>query len=170
MQAFDGFAGHALDIDATIAAEHQQRTPGTARRVENDRDVELVGDLELLFNEDFANDETLDSAPSSSDAAPRASVGESANLMAPALPRPPACICAFTATAWPISSAIAKATSGLDAHRPRGTGIPAFRRTSFAWASRSLANAPPSYDVRKCAVKWPICRVRTVSSKSPARL
>ena len=54
-------------------------------------------------------------------------------LTPPALPRPPAWICAFTTqTGPPSSSAPLSASSTLKAGTPRGTGTPNSRNTAFA--------------------------------------
>ena len=62
--------------------------------------------------------------PMISPAAFRASSGVAASLMPPPLPRPPAWICALTATGRPSSAAIAAASSAVAATRPPGTGTP----------------------------------------------
>ena len=65
-----------------------------------------------------------------------ASAGESATLTPPALPRPPAFTCALTTTravpAAANSSAIARASSGVVAILPVGTGTPYSAKSSFA--------------------------------------
>jgi hypothetical protein len=54
-------------------------------------------------------------------------------LTPPALPRPPAWICAFTTQTGPPSSlAPLTASSTLIAGTPRGTGTPNSRKTAFA--------------------------------------
>src|SRR5438128_203472 len=58
-------------------------------------------------------------------AASRASAGVFATLMPPALPRPPACTCAFTTTVPPNARAAASASSGVVAMRPSGMLIAA---------------------------------------------
>ena len=57
-------------------------------------------------------------------------------LTPPALPRPPAWICAFTTQTGPPSSfAALTASSTENAGRPCATGTPNFARTAFAWYS-----------------------------------
>ncbi len=58
----------------------------------------------------------------------------------PPFPLPPACICAFTTKeSFPvfsrISNAALKASSGVEATRPVGTGTPYFLRIDFPWYS-----------------------------------
>jgi hypothetical protein len=52
--------------------------------------------------------------------------------MPPALPRPPICTCALTATVPPSSPATAAASSGDHATLPRGTATPWRANSSFA--------------------------------------
>ena len=74
--------------------------------------------------------------PSSASAWSRASSGERASLMPPALPRPPAWIWAFTAQMPPPSwRAAPSACSGVVARMPRGMATPNFLRISLAWYS-----------------------------------
>jgi hypothetical protein len=62
-----------------------------------------------------------------------ASDGDFASLMPPALPRPPACTCAFTTTtSAPSARAASSASAGVLASRPGGTATPNERSTSFA--------------------------------------
>src|SRR5689334_18034742 len=57
-------------------------------------------------------------------------------LTPPALPRPPAWICAFTTQTGPPSSCAPLTASSTDvAGTPRGTGTPNFFSTPFAWYS-----------------------------------
>jgi hypothetical protein len=57
-------------------------------------------------------------------------------LTPPALPRPPAWICAFTTQTGPPSSVAAlTASSTPNAGTPRGTGTPNSRSTPLAWYS-----------------------------------
>jgi len=53
-----------------------------------------------------------------------ASAGVLQNFTPPALPRPPACTCAFTITAVPYLVAIASASAGVVAISPGGIGTP----------------------------------------------
>src|ERR1700730_8065639 len=76
-------------------------------------------------------------------AAWRASSGDFASLIPPALPRPPTGTCAFTATG-PSSMQACAASSGLRATLPGGMGMPSDDRTSFACYSRSFTNRPAS--------------------------
>src|SRR3989304_2532223 len=64
-----------------------------------------------------------------------ADAGSSASFTPPALPRPPACTCAFTTTLPPRRSAIARAWAGVSATSPPGTGTPNWRRIALAWYS-----------------------------------
>src|SRR4029077_18986069 len=64
-----------------------------------------------------------------------ASAGEGTTFTPPALPRPPAWICAFTTTVPPSSRAPPAASSGVRATPPCRTGTPYLRRISFAWNS-----------------------------------
>src|SRR6202158_4529052 len=80
------------------------------------------------------------SMPMICDAACRASSGELASLMPPALPRPPTGTCALTATG-PSSRQAAAASSGVRATLPGGMGMPSEARTSLAWYSRSFKSA-----------------------------
>src|SRR5262245_4617931 len=68
-------------------------------------------------------------------AAVSASAGVSASLIPPALPRPPACTCAFTTTRPPMRSAAARASAGVVATSPRGTATPNSRSSALAWYS-----------------------------------
>src|SRR5258706_10321778 len=57
-------------------------------------------------------------------------------LTPPALPRPPAWICAFTTQTGPPSACAAlTASSTVNAAIPRGTGTPNSRNTALAWYS-----------------------------------
>ena len=64
-------------------------------------------------------------------AAASAPAGSSASLTPPALPRPPACTWAFTTTRPPSRSAIARASAGVSATSPCGTGTPNSRRIAL---------------------------------------
>src|SRR5580700_3153398 len=65
-----------------------------------------------------------------------ASAGDFASFTPPALPRPPAWICAFTTTIFvPNRSATARACSGVVTISPRGVGTPNRLKISFAWYS-----------------------------------
>src|SRR6266536_1691933 len=55
--------------------------------------------------------------------------------MPPALPRPPACTCAFTTTRPPSRPAMARAWAGVSATSPPGTGTLSSRSSAFAWYS-----------------------------------
>src|SRR2546426_9168284 len=68
-------------------------------------------------------------------AARSAASGSSASLMPPALPRPPACTCAFTTTRPPSRTATAFASAGVLATSPLGTGTPNSRNSALAWYS-----------------------------------
>src|SRR3990170_2991703 len=68
-------------------------------------------------------------------AATSADAGSPASFTPPALPRPPACTCAFTTTVPPRRSAIARAWAGVSATSPPGTGTPNWRRIALAWYS-----------------------------------
>src|SRR5450759_3467017 len=70
-------------------------------------------------------------------AAWRASSGDFASLMPPALPRPPTGTWAFTATG-PSSAQASAACSGVRATLPDGMGMPSAASTSLAWYSRSF--------------------------------
>ncbi len=61
-----------------------------------------------------------------------ASAGVFASFTPPALPRPPACTCAFTTTVPPNLRAISSACCGVVAISPGGTGMPCRRKISFA--------------------------------------
>jgi hypothetical protein len=74
----------------------------------------------------------------------RASSGVLASFTPPALPRPPACTCAFTTTAPPSFRAICSACSGVVATSPMGTGIPCAASSSFAWYSWMFTDDPCS--------------------------
>jgi hypothetical protein len=58
-------------------------------------------------------------------------------------PRPPAWICAFTTTLPPSSSAICRASAGVDATRPRGTATPCFANSALAWYSWIFTRSSP---------------------------
>src|SRR5215212_6094166 len=65
-------------------------------------------------------------------------------LTPPALPRPPAWICAFTTHTGPPSSfAALTASSDVNAGRPCATGTPNFARTAFAWYSWMFIRRSP---------------------------
>src|SRR5215468_7388246 len=61
--------------------------------------------------------------------------GSSASSMPPALPRPPACTCAFTTTLPPSRAATARASAGVVATSPAGTATPNSRSRALAWYS-----------------------------------
>ena len=61
-----------------------------------------------------------------------ASAGVLQNFTPPALPRPPACTCAFTITGRPNFVAMASACAGVVATSPGGIVTPKRRRISFA--------------------------------------
>ncbi len=66
-------------------------------------------------------------------AARLASAGDFASLMPPALPRPPACTWALTATFPPPNArAASSASAGVQARRPSGTATPNSRNSAFA--------------------------------------
>src|SRR6476659_6169731 len=65
-------------------------------------------------------------------------------LTPPALPRPPAWICALTTQTGPPSSCAAlMASSAEKAGSPCATGTPNFARTAFAWYSWMFIRRPP---------------------------
>ena len=68
-------------------------------------------------------------------AAASAAAGSSASFTPPALPRPPACTCAFTTTCPPSLAAMALAWAGVSATSPLGTGTPNSRRIALPWYS-----------------------------------
>src|SRR5215831_15343690 len=76
-----------------------------------------------------------------------ASSGPSASLTPPALPRPPVFTWAFTTTrdvpAAANFSAIARASSGVRAMLPCGTGTPYSLNNSFAWYSNRSTDIRP---------------------------
>src|SRR4030095_1740174 len=67
--------------------------------------------------------------------------GSSASLIPPALPRPPACTCAFTTTLPPRRAATARASAGVVAASPAGTGTPNSRSRALAWYSWIFTDA-----------------------------
>src|SRR5262245_48060184 len=67
--------------------------------------------------------------------------GSSAGLMPPALPRPPACTCAFTTTWPPSRAATARASAGVVATSPAGTATPNSRSRALAWYSWIFTDA-----------------------------
>src|SRR5215470_5533769 len=67
--------------------------------------------------------------------------GSSASLMPPALPWPPACTCALTTTLPPRRAATARASSGVVATSPAGTGTPNSRSRALAWYSWIFTDA-----------------------------
>src|SRR6476660_2995426 len=82
-------------------------------------------------------------------------------LTPPALPRPPAWICALTtSTGASRSSAALTASSTEKAGSPRGTGTPNSRSTALAWYSWMFMRAPccapraPSRRVDDLAPAW----------------
>src|SRR5687767_9809262 len=79
--------------------------------------------------------------PRMADAFSRASAASLASFTPPALPRPPACTCAFTTTCFPIRAAICCTSSGVVATSPGGIGTPRARRISFAWYSWMFTDA-----------------------------
>src|SRR5881409_1216001 len=68
-------------------------------------------------------------------AARSAPSASSASLMPPALPRPPACTCAFTTIRPPRRVAATRASAGVEATSPAGTGTPNSRSRALAWYS-----------------------------------
>src|SRR4029077_18229549 len=67
--------------------------------------------------------------------------GSSASLIPPALPRPPACTCAFTTTLPPRRAATARASACVVATSPAGTGTPNSRSRALAWYSWIFTDA-----------------------------
>ena len=62
-----------------------------------------------------------------------ASAAERASLTPPALPRPPACTCAFTTTTGAARPrAACAASAGVLARRPSGTATPKERNSALA--------------------------------------
>src|SRR5882724_7560479 len=74
-------------------------------------------------------------------AARSAPSASSASLMPPALPRPPACTCALTTTRLPSRVATARASAGVVATSPVGTGTPNSRSRALAWYSWIFTDA-----------------------------
>ena len=70
--------------------------------------------------------------PRMADAAALAASAPSASFTPPALPRPPACTCAFTTTLLPNRAAMARTSSGLAATSASGMGTPNRFRISRA--------------------------------------
>src|SRR4030067_820943 len=70
------------------------------------------------------------------DTAPGAPRGAPAALTPPALPRPPPCPWAFPTTRPPSSAAARRASSGVWATRPSGTGTPTRASSDLPWDSR----------------------------------
>src|SRR5882762_9172162 len=67
--------------------------------------------------------------------------------MPPAFPRPPACTWAFTTTRPPRRCATARASAGVRATSPLGTGTPNSRSSALAWYSwifRTTSRSGPS--------------------------
>lgn len=60
VQALDGLVGHALDVHAALAAEHEQRASAAARGIDDDADVELAGDIEPFLHQHCGDREALD--------------------------------------------------------------------------------------------------------------
>src|ERR1051325_9205555 len=79
-------------------------------------------------------------------AAAWAAAGSSASFTPPALPRPPACTWALTTVRPPSRWAMARASAGVSATSPFGTGTPKAFRMALPWYSwifieRSLLGA-----------------------------
>src|SRR5499426_1771175 len=74
-------------------------------------------------------------------AAVSAAAGSSASFTPPALPRPPACTCAFTTTLPPSRAATARASAGDVATSPAGTATPNSRSRALAWYSWTFTDA-----------------------------
>src|SRR5438105_2126936 len=74
-------------------------------------------------------------------AARSAASASSASVIPPALPRPPACTCAFTTTRTPSRVATARACAGVVATSPAGTGTPNSRSRALAWYSWIFTDA-----------------------------
>src|SRR5262247_1912608 len=70
-----------------------------------------------------------------------APAASSAGLIPPALPRPPACTCAFTTTLPPSRAATARASAGDVATSPAGTATPNSRSRALAWYSWIFTDA-----------------------------
>src|SRR5205085_912463 len=93
----------------------------------------------------------------------RASSGPLTSLTPPALPRPPACTCAFTTTRPPSRSAMQAASSAEAATSPGGVGTPYLASNCFAWyswifkfASSDVLDQPPfPQDVQQLRVRPP---------------
>ena len=64
-----------------------------------------------------------------------ASCGVLASLMPPALPRPPTSTCDLMTTGPPMRSAMARASAGVAATSPCGTGTPYCPKMRLAWYS-----------------------------------
>jgi hypothetical protein len=101
---FSGARGRPLDVDAALGAGHDD--VAAARPVEDDAEVELLGDLDAAGDEHLADGVALDVHAEDRLAAARACSGISAILMPPALPRPPVWTWALTATVRPKERAI----------------------------------------------------------------
>src|SRR5580765_5545839 len=81
--------------------------------------------------------------PSIAAAAALTSSGVLQSLTPPALPRPPAWICALTTHCSPPSAlAASAAASGVAATFPAGTGMPYVANNSLAWYSWKFMRAP----------------------------
>src|SRR5688572_10871047 len=88
--------------------------------------------------------------PSIFAAASRASSGVLTSLTPPALPRPPAWICALTTKSPPpIDFAAARASSPLRTARPAGTGMPTSANSSFAWYSWKFMRVLAEVDAKR---------------------
>src|SRR5262245_4139395 len=70
-----------------------------------------------------------------------APAASSAGLMPPAFPRPPACTCALTTNLPPSRVATARASAGVVATSPAGTGTPNSRSKALAWYSWIFTDA-----------------------------
>ena len=130
--------GDLLDVHAALRGGHDDRLPLGA--VEGDRDVQLLGDVGGLLDEDLADELPLGAglvgdelhAEDLARRAARASSGDLASLTPPPLPRPPAWIWALTTHRPPSSSQIFAASSALSVTLPLGVATPYRRRISLA--------------------------------------
>ena len=122
--------GDFLDVDAALGAGHEHDLAVGA--VEDDAEVELAGDVDAGHDQDLVDGvaANVHAEDGSLPRAPRRAI--CASLMPPALPRPPVCTWALTATSPPNPAAAVRLPPASWATLPAFTGMPYRARISAA--------------------------------------
>ena len=164
-----------LDVHAAFGRDHDRDARGCA--VDQHREIELLVDRRA-----FLDVEAVDRLPFGpvwcvTSVEPSMRVAsfftssiDFTTLTPPALPRPPAWICAFTTQTGPPSSLrrLAPPPRRVNAGMPCGTGTPNSRSTALAWYSWMFIEAS-ARRVPACADpgRYSLCRAPARSSGRP---